>query len=138
MNYSLDTLATYQYAVWAFLIVSLFVVIYIFAIRRGAGVVVALYAVTGLAFAGVIGLLNPIEQQADNLYAAVVEDQAEVGITAMGIVDESEEGVLACLNDSRPGDVDVWLTGENDSYYRGILVNHGEVDGSCTYQLVVA
>lgn len=138
MNYSLDTLATYQYAVWAFLIVSLFVVIYIFAVRRGAGVVVALYAVTGLAFAGVIGLLNPIEQQADNLYAAVVEDQAEVGITAMGIVDESEEGVLACLNDSRPGDVDVWLTGENDSYYRGILVNHGEVDGSCTYQLVVA
>lgn len=138
MNYSLDTLATYQYAVWAFLIVSLFVVIYIFAIRRGAGVVVALYAVTGLAFAGVVGLLNPIEQQADNLYAAVVEDQAEVGITAMGIVDESEEGVLACLNDSRPGDVDVWLTGENDSYYRGILVNHGEVDGSCTYQLVVA
>lgn len=138
MNYSLDTLATYQYAVWAFLIVSLFVVIYIFAIRRGAGVVVALYAVTGLAFAGVVGLLNPIEQQADNLYAAIVEDQAEVGITAMGIVDESEEGVLACLNDSRPGDVDVWLTGENDSYYRGILVNHGEVDGSCTYQLVVA
>lgn len=138
MNYSLDTLATYQYAVWAFLIVSLFVMIYIFAIRRGAGVVVALYAVTGLAFAGVVGLLNPIEQQADNLYAAIVEDQAEVGITAMGIVDESEEGVLACLNDSRPGDVDVWLTGENDSYYRGILVNHGEVDGSCTYQLVVA
>lgn len=138
MNYSLDTLAAYQYAVWAFLIVSLFVVIYMFAIRRGAGVVVALYAITGLAFAGVVAIINPVEQQADALYAAVVEDQSGVGITAMGVVDEEDEGVLACLDGSRPGDVEVWLTGENDGYYRGILVNHGEVDGSCAYQLAVS
>lgn len=138
MNYSLDTLASYHYAVWAFIIVSIFVVIYIVAIRRGAGAVVALYAVAGLAFAGVVGFLNPIEQQADNLYAAVVEDQSEAGITAMGVVNEDEEGVLACLPGSRAGDVDVWLTGANDSYYRGTLVNHGEVDGSCSYQLVAS
>lgn len=138
MNYSLDTLAAYQYAMWAFLIVSILVVIYMFAIRRGAGVVVAVYTVTGLAFACAVGIINPIQQQADNLYAAVVKDQSEAGITAMGIVDEDEEGVLACLEGSRPGDVDVWLTGENNSYYRGTLVNHGEVDGSCSYQLVAS